>query len=68
MGQLTTTLSQYWNKIQGTLFPWLAEEFDPLTRRQSQLNLDFVHYRKAVGAYWINILYPKVDKLMIWAS
>jgi hypothetical protein len=37
MSQLTKTLSHYWNKIQGTLFPWLEEELDPLTERQQQL-------------------------------
>ena len=37
MNQLTKTLSQYWNKIQGTLFPWLEEELDPLTEKQQQL-------------------------------
>lgn len=37
MSQLTTTLSQYWNKIQGSLFPWLEEELDPLTEKQQQL-------------------------------
>jgi hypothetical protein len=37
MGQLIQTLSNYWNKIQGTLFPWLEEELDPLTEKQQQL-------------------------------
>lgn len=37
MSKLTTTLSQYWTKIQGTLFPWLEEELDPLTEKQQQL-------------------------------
>jgi hypothetical protein len=37
MGQLLETLSQYWNNIQGTLFPWLEEELDPLTKKQQQL-------------------------------
>jgi len=37
MSQLTVTLSQYWSKIQGTLFPWLEEELDPLTEKQQQL-------------------------------
>lgn len=37
MSQLTKALSYYWNKIQGTLFPWLEEELDPLTERQQQL-------------------------------
>lgn len=37
MGQLKTTLSQYWNSIQGNLFPWLEEELPPLTEKQQQL-------------------------------
>jgi transposase len=37
MGQLVQRLSQYWNKIQGTLFPFLEEELDPLTEKQQQL-------------------------------
>jgi Transposase DDE domain/Transposase domain (DUF772) len=37
MSRLTNTLSQYWNKIQGSLFPWLEEELDPLTEMQQKL-------------------------------
>ena len=37
MSQLTTRLSQYWDRIQGTLFPQLEEELDPLTEKQQQL-------------------------------
>lgn len=37
MSQLPRTLSQYWTTIQGTLFPWLEEELDPLTKKQQQL-------------------------------
>jgi hypothetical protein len=37
VSQLTKTLSHYWTKIQGTLFPWLEEELDPLTEKQQQL-------------------------------
>ena len=37
MSQLTAILSQYWSSIQGTLFPWLREELDPLTQKQQQL-------------------------------
>lgn len=37
MVQLLERLSQYWNKIQGTLFPWLEEELEPLTNKQQQL-------------------------------
>ena len=36
MSELSETLSQYWTNIQG-LFPWLAEELDPLTEKQQQL-------------------------------
>ncbi len=31
---LTATLSQYWSKIQETLFPQLEEQLDPLTEKQ----------------------------------
>lgn len=37
MNQLTKNLSEYWNNIQGSLFPWLEEELDPLTVKQQQL-------------------------------
>jgi hypothetical protein len=37
MSKLGQTLSQYWLKIQGTLFPQLEEELDPLTEKQQQL-------------------------------
>lgn len=34
---LKQTLSQYWGKIQGTLFPQLEEDLPPLTQKQQQL-------------------------------
>lgn len=37
MGQLVQRLSQYWGIIQGSLFPFLEEQLDPLTERQQQL-------------------------------
>lgn len=37
MSKLGQTLSQYWSKIQGTLFPQLEQELDPLTEKQQQL-------------------------------
>lgn len=37
MGNLGQTLSQYWSKIQGSLFPYLEEELNPLTEKQQQL-------------------------------
>jgi len=52
-------LSQYWRNIQGTLFPWLEEELEPLTEKQQQLVTvleiarieEFIrHYPGSVGA------------------
>jgi hypothetical protein len=37
MSQLHEKLSQYWSKIQETLFPWIEEELEPLTAKQQQL-------------------------------
>ena len=37
MGKLGQSLSQYWSNIQGTLFPLLEEELDPLSAKQQQL-------------------------------
>lgn len=37
MGKLGQSLSQYWSKIQGSLFPELEEQLDPLTKKQQQL-------------------------------
>ena len=37
MGQLIGSLSSFWNRIQGSLFPFLEEELDPLTEKQQQL-------------------------------
>lgn len=37
MTLLTTTVSQFWDNIQGTLFPYLEEELDTLTKKQQQL-------------------------------
>jgi transposase len=37
MSKLGQTLSQYWSKIQGSLFSFLEEELDPLTQKQQQL-------------------------------
>lgn len=37
MGKLGETLSHYWFKIQGSLFPLVEEELDHLTEKQQQL-------------------------------
>lgn len=53
MSQLTNKLSQYWNRIQGILFPFLEEELDPLTERQQQLItiLEFVRIERFLPDY-----------------
>lgn len=50
MGQLAQNLSRYWNTIQGSLFPMLEEELDPLTEKQKQLIniLEFVRIEKFI--------------------
>ena len=54
MSQLTRTLSQYWTTIQGTLFPWLQEELDPLTKKQQQLIeiLELVRIEELIPIYF----------------
>ncbi|MFI5344030.1 MAG: transposase [Chlamydiales bacterium] len=39
MSKLGQTLSQYWSNIQGSLFPQLEEQLDPLTEKQQQLTI-----------------------------
>jgi hypothetical protein len=35
--KLKDKFAKYWEKIQGSLFPWLEEELPPLTKKQKQL-------------------------------
>jgi transposase len=37
MGKLVQNLAQCWSNIQGSLFPFLEEELDPLSEKQQQL-------------------------------
>ncbi len=37
MNKLRNRLSQQWLTIQGSLFPWIIEELDPLTQKQQEL-------------------------------
>ena len=54
MSQLTATLSQYWTTIQGSLFPQLQEELDPLTKKQQQLIeiLELVRVEEFIPEYF----------------
>lgn len=35
--KLLKSLSQYWQRIQLILFPWIEEEYGELTKKQKQL-------------------------------
>jgi len=37
MNSTLSRIAQYWQNIQGVLFPWLEEEMDELTEKQQQL-------------------------------
>ena len=53
MSQVVMTISKYWERIQGTLFPWLEEELDPLTNIQKQLTtiLDLIQIEDFIFDY-----------------
>lgn len=54
MGKLGQTLSQYWTKIQSSLFSYLEEELDPLTEKQKQLVaiLEFVRIEQFIPDFF----------------
>ena len=54
MSNLGTNLSQYWNSIQSSLFPWLEEELDPLTKKNKQLitTLEMIRIEKFIPESW----------------
>jgi hypothetical protein len=55
--KLHTTLSHYWSKIQGFLFPWLEEELGKLMVRVRG-------HAKVMCHLIFGILAPTVDQLM----
>jgi transposase len=50
---LKVTLSEYWEKIQGSLFPFLEEELPPLTKKQQQLAsiLELVRIEESIRSF-----------------
>ena len=70
MGRLVNRLSQYWNRIQGSLFPWLEEELDPLTEKQQQLVmiLELVRIEQFLPNYWGFEGRPQKDRSAIARS
>jgi hypothetical protein len=54
MSNLGKNLAQYWNSIQSSLFPWLEEELDPLTKKNKQLiiSLEMIRIEKFIPESW----------------
>lgn len=67
MNHLRDTLSQYWQTIQGTLFPWLQEELGPLTAKQQQLvaTLDMLALEGYLGQQFGYVGRPPADRVAI---
>lgn len=70
MGQLASTISQYWDRIQGSLFPWLEEELDPFTVKQQQLVviLEVVQIEKFLPSNFCSVGRPLKDRAAIARS
>ena len=58
MSRLTTTISHYWDKIQGSLFPQLVEELDPLTEK---IGLGSVPKRS-----FDVLCFAKIQQMFLW--
>ncbi len=54
MSQLREQLSQYWENIQGNLFPWLSEELGELTDNQQRLitTLELLRIEEHLSGSW----------------
>ncbi len=54
MSQLRDQLSQYWQNIQGNLFPWLREELGELTENQQRLitSLELLRIEEHLSGSW----------------
>jgi len=67
MAQLHGELSQIWLRIQGSLFPWLAEELGPLTERQQQLVqiLELIRIEEHLPIYYGCTGRPPADRISI---
>ena len=70
MGQLAASLSSFWNRIQGSLFPFLEEELDPLTEKQQQLIaiLELVRIEEFLPEYFQREGRPQKDRSAIARS
>ncbi len=70
MGKLGDTLSQYWSRIQGSLFPFLEEELGPLTEIQQQLItiLEFIRIEQHVPDFRWCVGRPRKSRCAIARS
>ena len=70
MGKLRNTLAQHWSNIQGTLFPFLEEELDPLTEKQQQLVtiLELIRIEQYIPDYRWNAGRPQKNRCAIARS
>jgi len=62
MSHLHEELSQIWLKIQGSLFPWLEGELDPLSEKQCQLIKILEIIRKIKGSASLILLLLKESR------
>lgn len=67
MTNVKEKLSQYWQNIQGNLFPWLQEELGPLTEKQQQLinTLEMIRIEEFVPSYRGYVGRPEADRTAI---
>ena len=58
------TLSQFWLTIQGTLFPWLEQEFGELSQKQKQLVaiLELLQVERYLGSEAATVGRPREDR------
>lgn len=67
MARLHEELSQTWLRIQGSLFPWLAEELGSLTEKQQQLIqiLELIRIEEHLHSYYGGTGRPLSDRVSI---
>lgn len=63
-------ISHVWSHIQGTLFPFLEEELDPLTESQKRLAaiLELIRIDDFVHGVWWNLGRPRKDRCALAKS
>ncbi|MDQ7058173.1 MAG: transposase [Ghiorsea sp.] len=67
MNHLHDELSQIWQKIQGSLFPWLEDELGPLSEKQCQLVkvLEIIRIEEHLHSYYRMTGRPPANRVAI---